>query len=223
MFLGWDEFIQSIFSKPYYQELLSFWEHAYATTQVFPPKEKIFNAFDQCPLSSVKVVLIGQDPYHDDGQAMGLSFSVPIGMTLPPSLRNIYKEIENDLDVIMNYQDGDLTYLAKQGVLLWNVNLTVEAHKPLSHAKPEYEQLTTDVIEAIETLDQPVVYLLFGTFAKKFAKKVYNPKHLVLMANHPSPLSANRGGFFGEHVFSRCNDYLEKHGVSPIRWGNALI
>ena len=183
----------------------------------------MLDAFKACPLEQTKVILLGQDPYHDDGQAMGLSFSVPSGVALPPSLKNIYKGIESDLGVFMNYKDGDLTYLAHQGVLLLNVNLTVEAHKPLSHQKNEYLDLTKGIMQFLDQIDRPMVFILLGGFAKKFECLLGNPNHLVLVANHPSPLSANRGGFFGTHLFSQCNEYLATHNEKPIQWGNALF
>jgi len=223
MFSSWDEVISSLRSKPYFQELERFWDEVYAKSTVYPKRELIFNAFKQCPLSQTKVVLLGQDPYHEEGQAMGLSFSVPQGVIIPPSLKNIYKEIEQDIGCYMNEHDGDLTYLAKQGVLLLNVNLTVEAHKALSHQKKEYLAFTNDILSILNKLDRPMVYLLLGNFAKGFADKLDHPKQLVLTANHPSPLSANRGGFFGTHLFSTCNQYLEENGVAPIQWGNALF
>lgn len=223
MILSWGDYFDNVKGKPYFQSLERFWDEAYSSSKVFPPRELIFHAFDACPLQDTKVVLIGQDPYHDDGQAMGLSFSVPCGTKLPPSLKNLYKEIESDLGVFMNYQDGDLTYLAHQGVLLLNVNLTVEAHKPLSHEKKEYLALTNDILTLLNAQNTPMVFILLGGFAKGFAKILDNPGHLVLIANHPSPLSANRGGFFGTHLFSQCNEYLERNGLEAIRWGNALI
>ena len=154
---------------------------------------------------------------------MGLSFSVPSGVKLPPSLKNIYKEMESDLGVFMNYNDGDLTYLARQGVLLLNVNLTVEAGKALSHQNKDYLLLTNDILSFLDQLEQPIVFILLGGFAKQFINCLHNPNHLVLMANHPSPLSANRGGFFGSKIFSKSNDYLKKNGVEEIHWGNALF
>ena len=223
MFSTWDELISSLQEKPYFRNLEAFWDEAYASATVYPPRELIFNAFRKCPLDKVKVVLLGQDPYHEPGQAMGLSFSVPSGVRLPPSLKNIYKEIENDLGIYMNHQDGDLTYLAEQGVLLLNVNLTVEAHKALSHEKKEYLEFTKDILACLSSLDRPIVYLLLGGFAKSFAPILSNPNQLVLMANHPSPLSANRGGFFGTHLFSTANEYLSQHELEQIRWGNALF
>ena len=223
MFSSWDEVISDLKAKPYFQELERFWDEAYAHSIVYPKRELIFNAFAKCPLEKTKVVLLGQDPYHEEGQAMGLSFSVPQGIQIPPSLKNIYKEIGQDIGCYMNEDDGDLTYLAEQGVLLLNVNLTVEAHKALSHQKKEYLEFTNDILEILNALDRPVVYLLLGNFAKGFADQLNNPKQLVLTANHPSPLSANRGGFFGTHLFSRCNQYLEAHEQTPIEWGNALF
>ena len=220
MISSWADFFSEIQGKDYYQKLSSFWDECYASSVVYPKRENIFNAFSFCPLAQTKVVILGQDPYHEPGQAMGLSFSVPAGVALPPSLKNIYREIESDTGSSMNYKSGDLTYLAKQGVLLLNVNLTVEAHKALSHEKKEYLSFTEDVMKVLDEQDQPIVFLLLGGFAKSFAKFVTNPNHLVLEANHPSPLSANRGGFFGTHLFSRCNAYLKKNGIEEIHWGN---
>lgn len=223
MISSWEEFLQKEKEKDYFQRLETFWGEIYQNETVYPPKEKIFEAFKQCPLSETKVILLGQDPYHEEGQAMGLSFSVPVGCKLPPSLKNLYKEMESDLGVFMNYDDGDLTYLARQGVLLLNVNLTVKAHEALSHQKKEYLEFTKDAFAFLNEIDRPMVFILLGGFAKGFAPLLTNPNHLILEANHPSPLSANRGGFFGTHLFSKCNDYLTKNGISKIEWGNALF
>lgn len=223
MFSTWSEFFKTIEGKPYFLSLQSFWDEVYQKETVYPPRNLVSNAFRMCPLNKTKVVLLGQDPYHEPGQAMGLSFSVPRGVMLPPSLKNIYKEIENDLGIYMNNNDGDLTYLAKQGVLLLNVNLTVRAHEALSHQKQEYLDLTHDVLSCLNEDDRPMVFLLLGGFAKSFRPLLTNPKHLILTAAHTSPLSANRGGFFNTHLFSRCNEYLSQNGLEPIRWGNALF
>lgn len=219
----WEDVFTCLKEKHYFQSLERFWEEAYASKKVYPPRELLFRAFKATPLEKAKVVLLGQDPYHEVGQAMGLSFSVPAGTNLPPSLRNIYKEIENDLGIYMNYEDGDLTYLAKQGVLLLNVNLTVEEGKALSHQKKEYEMLTNDILSALNKKERPIVYILLGGFAQKFAPILNNPHQLVLKAAHPSPLSANRGGFFGTHLFSRCNAFLKEADLEEIHWGNALF
>ena len=177
----------------------------------------MYNAFELTEANNVKVVIIGQDPYHQPGQAMGLSFSVPTGVKLPPSLVNVYKEIENDLGLKMR-NDGDLTYLAKQGVLLINAYLTVRQGQPLSHHREEYDLFMIDLMHYLDKLDQPIVFMLWGNFAQKFEKYIANPKHFVLKSVHPSPLGANHGGWFGLHQFSRCNDYLIKSGLTPIDW-----
>lgn len=178
----------------------------------------MFNAFALTEPKTLKAVIIGQDPYHNDGQAMGLSFSVNRGIALPPSLQNIYKEIESDLGISMDFTNGDLTPWAEQGVLLLNARLSVRAHQPLSHSIEEYDDFTADLMEYLDKLDQPIVFLLWGTFARKFKEKVLNPKHFVLEASHPSPMSANRGGWFGKKPFSQCNALLKSHGVTPIDW-----
>ena len=149
---------------------------------------------------------------------MGLSFSVPKGMDLPPSLRNIYREIETDLGIKMDYGSGDLTPWAKQGVLLYNARLSVRAHTPLSHSVAEYDEFTADLMRYLDQLPQPIVFLLWGGFARKFKEFVVNPQHFVLESSHPSPMSANRGGWFGKRPFSRCNELLERYGVTPIDW-----
>lgn len=178
----------------------------------------MFQAFKFTSPKDVKVVIIGQDPYHNPGEAMGLSFSVPRGIDIPPSLRNIYKEIEADQKIKMNFDNGDLTPWAEQGCLLLNAYLSVEANKPLSHALKEYVLFMEDVLSYLDSLEQPMVFMLWGGFARKFKTYVKNPKHLVLEAAHPSPLSANRGGWFGNHLFTKCNDFLIENGYEPIDW-----
>lgn len=183
----------------------------------YPPRDKIFNAFKLTPLNEVKVVIIGQDPYHEPGQAMGLAFSVPKGEKLPPSLRNIFKEMANDTGKPLR-TDGDLTYLAKQGVFLINTILTVERGKTLSHDIPEYKTLMIKVIEELNKQPQPIVFMLWGNYARSFKKYINGPNKLVLEASHPSPLSANRGGFFGTKHFTKANDFLAKHNSNVINW-----
>ena len=217
---GWKDFFLTVKDKPYSRTLKEFLDKEYASKTVYPPRQLMYNAFLLTPPAKVKVVIIGQDPYHNPGEAMGLCFSVPKGIPLPPSLRNIYQEIHNDLGQEMDYSSGDLTIWANQGVLLLNAYLTVIRNSPLSHKREEYDHFLLDVIAYLETLNQPIVYMLWGGFAKRFARFVHNPNHKVIVANHPSPLSANRGGWFGEHVFSRCNTYLSSFGVLPINWSN---
>lgn len=202
--------------KPYFKALKVFIKNERQTKQVFPDKDDLLKAFELTPFSKVKVVIIGQDPYHNENQANGLAFSVKRGLALPPSLLNIYKEIETSLNLSMPTH-GDLTYLAEQGVLMLNTILTVEAHKPLSHQHKGWEVFTLEVIKALNNLDQPVCFMLFGNNAKKYRNYLTNPSHLILETVHPSPLSAYRG-FIGSNVFLKCNAYLEKAFVVPIDW-----
>lgn len=219
MFNSWSSFFKEVSNKPYWKSLMNFLDEEYVKYEVFPPRRYIFKAFELTPLDELKIVLIGQDPYHEESQAMGLSFSVPSNVKLPPSLRNVYKEIENDLGVSMR-NDGDLTYLAKQGVLLINAYLTVRAHKAMSHKRKEYELFMVDLIRYLNSLDKPVVFLLWGNFAQKYKKYLDNPKHLVIETTHPSPLGANQGGWFNTHQFSKTNEFLVSNGLSPINWKN---
>lgn len=214
----WSPFFDSVKQKPYSKSLHAFLDEEYAHKTIYPPRRLLFNAFNLTSPKSLKAVIIGQDPYHEPGQAMGLSFSVPSGVILPPSLRNIYLEIEQDLGVKLDYSYGDLSEWAKQGVLLLNAYLSVEEGKPLSHRREEYELFIQDALDYIEMLPQPIVYLLWGGFAKRYRPSIVNPKHTAIMAVHPSPLSANRGGWFGEKVFSRCNAFLIENGSTPIDW-----
>ena len=214
----WNPFFLEVKKKPYASSLNRFLDEEYASKTIYPPRPYLFNAFSLTSPKEIKAVIIGQDPYHEPGQAMGLCFSVPRGIPLPPSLINIYKEIENDLGVRLDYSYGDLTEWGKQGVLLLNAYLSVERGKPLSHKKEEYDLFLMDVLAYLETLPQPIVYLLWGGFAKRYGRYVSNPNHIVIEANHPSPLSANRGGWFGTKVFSRCNSFLSAHGEQPIDW-----
>ncbi|MCR4562273.1 MAG: uracil-DNA glycosylase [Bacilli bacterium] len=222
MLKDWDEFFSSIEGKDYMKSLRAFWKKEYESKVIYPPEDMIFQAFKLTSPSKLKVVIIGQDPYINPGQAMGLAFSVPVGLKLPPSLKNIYMEIEKDLDITMDYECGDLTYLAEQGALLINAALTVEAGKSFSHQIKEYRLFMDDLMEYLDRLNQPIVFMLWGGPAKKFESKVTNPNHLILKANHPSPLSANRGGWFNMHLFSKCNEFLTENGVDAIDWKNSL-
>ena len=212
----WLEPLSAEFHKPYYKNLYETVKRAYHEGPVFPPSEDIFNAFHFTPLSDVKVVIIGQDPYHNVGQAHGLCFSVQPGIDTPPSLQNIYKELQDDLGCYIP-NNGCLTKWAKEGVLLLNTVLTVRAHEANSHKGIGWEQFTDAVIQIVDKKDDPVVFLLWGTPAQKKAALLHNPNHLILKAPHPSPLSAYRG-FFGCKHFSQCNEFLEAHGKTPIDW-----
>lgn len=213
----WLPFLQEEFKKPYYKELYNFVNNEYNTHQVFPPKDDIFNALHYTSLSDVKVVILGQDPYHDDNQAHGLSFSVPTSQRkIPPSLQNIYKELSDDLGCYIP-NNGYLKKWADQGVLLLNTVLTVQAHQAFSHRDKGWEVFTDAIIKAVDKQDRPVVYLLWGAPAGKKSSMLNNPKHLVLKAPHPSPLSVYRG-FFGCKHFSKCNEFLAANGQTPIDW-----
>ena len=216
----WEELFEKIKEKDYAKKINTILNQEYATHTIFPPRSMMFNAFKYTPLKKVKVVIIGQDPYHEDNQAMGLSFSVPKGVALPPSLINIFKEIENNFGYKMNYSNGDLTYLAKQGVLLLNTILTVRKSIPLSHQKIGYDLFVQDILKAIDEQNQPIVFLLWGNYARGLKKYLHNPNHLILESTHPSPLSANRGGFFNQNHFLKTNNYLVSHELTPINWQN---
>ncbi len=218
MDLTWNEFLEETWELDYGKRLRTFIDEEYAKGICYPPKELMFNAFQKCPLTKTKVVLIGQDPYPNPGQAMGLCFSVPKGVALPPSLRNIYKEMELEGLGPVDQSSGDLTYLAEQGVLLLNAYLSVRAGIPGSHQCREYDLFMRDVMRTLDSLSQPIVFLFWGGFARKFMKYSTNPAHLNLTANHPSPLSANRGGFFGCNHFVLANRYLVSKGLAPIDW-----
>lgn len=220
MLSDWSSLFSSIENKPYVKELHSFLNEEYKNQVIYPPREKMFNAFAYTDPKKLKVVIIGQDPYFNKGQAMGLSFSVPKGVKLPPSLINIYQEIENDLGAVMDFSNGNLTYLAKQNVMLLNAYLTVRAGMPLSHKIEAYDKFQKDVFAYLDTLDQPIVFILWGSFAQNFIKYIHNPNRLILKSGHPSPMSANRGLFFGNHHFSKANAYLVSKGLTPIDWCN---
>ena len=219
MLKDWSIFFEEVKNKDYSKSLNEFLDEEYRTQTIYPPRRLMFNAFELTSPKDIKVVILGQDPYHNPGQAMGLSFSVPSGEKLPPSLMNIYKELENDLGLHMR-NDGDLTYLGKQGILLINAYLTVRKNQPLSHHRNEYDLFMKDLFEYMDKLDQPIVFMLWGNFAKQYKKYIHHPKHIVLESVHPSPLGANHGGWFNLHQFSRCNNFLIENGVKPIDWQN---
>jgi uracil-DNA glycosylase len=212
----WAQALAGEFKKPYYRKLYETVKSEYARTLVFPAADDIFNAFHLTPLSEVKVVILGQDPYHNDGQAHGLSFSVKPGIDIPPSLVNIYKELNEDLGCKIP-NNGYLEKWAKQGVLMLNTVLTVRAHQANSHRGIGWEEFTDAAILALNSQDRPIVFMLWGAPAQKKQVMLQNPQHLVLKAPHPSPLSAYRG-FFGCKHFSRTNAFLEEHGIEPIDW-----
>lgn len=204
--------------SPQMDALRDFLQSAYqAGKQIYPPKGQIFHAFHLTPLSQVKVVILGQDPYHGTGQAMGLSFSVPKIIPKPPSLQNILKELAGDLGIAVSAH-GDLSYWARQGVLLLNATLTVEAGQAGSHQRQGWEDFTDYAIQVLNEQTERTVFILWGSHAKNKGRFIDTSRHLVLTANHPSPLSANRGGFFGTRPFSKTNEYLIRHGKTPIDW-----
>lgn len=212
----WAEPLSEEFKKPYYAALYQKVKEEYNTQQIFPAAEDVFNAFHLTPLHDVKVVILGQDPYHNVGQAHGLCFSVKPDVDVPPSLVNIYKELKDDLGCsIPNH--GYLEKWAKEGVMLLNTVLTVRAHQPNSHQGIGWEEFTNAAIRVLNEQDRPIVYMLWGKPAQSKKKMLTNPKHLILMAPHPSPLSAHRG-FFGCKHFSQANEFLEKNGLKPIDW-----
>jgi len=213
----WSPQLDFIFKQDYYQQLLEFLEYESAHNKtIYPLKDQIFNAFDLSSFENTKVIILGQDPYHNEGQAHGLSFSVPEGVSIPPSLRNIYQELLSDLDITPS-QSGNLTHWASQGVLLLNSVLTVEKNSPGSHAKSGWVDFTDTVIDILNEKKQNLVFLLWGAHAQKKAELIDQNKHLVLTAAHPSPFSAHKG-FFGCKHFSQTNDYLKMHNQQPIDW-----
>jgi len=214
---SWRNVLQEEFDKPYFAELVTFVKQEYLQYSCYPPGGMIFNAFAQCPWTAVKVVIIGQDPYHEPGQAHGLSFSVNDGVPFPPSLQNIFKEVSDDMGVVMP-ATGNLTRWARQGVLLLNATLTVRAHQAGSHQRRGWEVFTDAVIRRLNEGRDNLVFLLWGGYARSKASLIDGRRHLVLQSVHPSPLSANRGGWFGNHHFSQANTYLAQHGLSPIQW-----
>ena len=216
----WNEFFKKLQNEEFCLKLNNFLNKEYRDYTCYPPRELLFNAFRLTPLDKVKVVIIGQDPYHEPGQAMGLSFSVPEGIKVPPSLINIYKEIAQEYDCKMDFSSGDLTYLANQGVLLLNSILSVRAHQALSHNIEEYRQFLAAVLEILDKQTTPMVFLLWGGPARKLKGYLHNPSHLILECIHPSPLAANHGGWFGNNHFKKANQYLHDNGVKEINWPN---
>lgn len=213
---SWRQILQPEFDKPYFELLTTFVRQQYQTRQCFPPARLIFNAFDACPFNQVRVVIIGQDPYHDVGQAHGLCFSVNEGVPIPPSLMNIYKEIQRDLGKPIP-ASGNLQRWADQGVLLLNATLTVEAHRPGSHQGKGWEELTDAAIQALNEQREHLVFMLWGSYAQRKGQFINRRKHLVLETSHPSPLSVYRG-FDGCAHFSKANAYLTQHNLQPIDW-----
>ena len=214
---SWKQHLEGEFTKPYFAQLTESVRNEYRNGLCFPPGKLVFNAFNLCPFDKVKVVILGQDPYHEQGQAMGLSFSVPEGIMLPPSLQNIYKEIQNDLGKPIP-TSGDLTRWAKQGVLLLNATLTVRAHIANSHQTLGWANFTDAAIEALNAHREHIVFMLWGGFARSKKRLIEANRHCIIESVHPSPLSANRGGWFGQHQFSRCNAYLKQQGLDEIDW-----
>ena len=213
---SWKSKLHEEFEKEYFIKLAGFVKEEYRINTIYPPGSLIFNAFNLCPFQNVKAVIIGQDPYHGPGQAHGLCFSVREGVDFPPSLINIFKEIESDLGN-KKPVNGNLERWASQGVLLLNATLTVRAHQAGSHQKKGWEQFTDSVISILNNEKQHIVFFLWGAYAQKKGESIDRSKHLVLESVHPSPLSASRG-FFGNKHFSRCNEYLIKHSIEPINW-----
>ncbi len=213
---SWAQRLQGEFDAPYFSQLTDFVRKEYAAGPCYPPGREIFNAFNLCPFDRVKVVIIGQDPYHEPGQAEGLCFSVKEGVAVPPSLQNIYKEMSDDLGREVP-RHGSLRHWAEQGVLLLNATLTVRAHAAGSHQRQGWERFTDAVIARLNAEREHLVFMLWGSYAQQKGQVIDRQRHLALLSAHPSPLSAYRG-FFGNHHFSRCNDYLISHGISPINW-----
>lgn len=212
----WDEKLKIIWNSEGFKKFMHIVEQEYATKTIFPPRNYVFQALKLTPYHNVKVVIVGQDPYHGVGEAHGLSFSVQKGIKVPPSLQNIYKELQDDLGIPIRY-DGDLTGWAKEGVLLLNAVLTVVKDTPASHRNLGWERFTDYIIKLINEKEEPVVFILWGNFAKEKAKYITNPNHLILTSPHPSPFSA-RYGFFGSKPFSKTNEFLISKGISPIHW-----
>lgn len=221
--MNWNGFFNSIKNKEYFINLKAFLEEEYNNFVIYPEKKDLFNAFKLCEVNNIKVVIIGQDPYFNKDQAMGLAFSIkPYNHKLPPSLINIYKElcIEFNNSLYMNFNDGDLTYLSKQGVFLINPILSVREKEPLSHDIKEYKFLFKDIMEYIDKVDNNIVFILLGNKAKGYKKYITNKNRLIIEASHPSPLGANKGGFFNTNIFVRTNEYLKEHGLKEINWSN---
>ena len=212
----WDNELSIIWNSPGFHNFMNIINKEYDTKIIYPPKEDIFAALKNTSFKDVKVVIVGQDPYHGEGEAMGLSFSVHDGIILPPSLKNIYKELEDDLG-IKPVNSGDLTKWTKEGVLLLNATLTVVKDTPNSHSKIGWDRFTDYVIKKLNTKEEPVVFILWGNFARSKKEFITNPKHLIIESAHPSPFSA-RNGFFGSKPFSKTNEFLTKNNIKPIDW-----
>ncbi len=213
---SWDELLKTEFNKPYFKSLEEFIDNEYKTKIVYPKMDDIFNAFKYTDYKNIKVVILGQDPYHNEFEAMGLSFSVPKGIKIPPSLVNIYKELHDDIGIDIP-NTGDLTPIAKEGVFLLNTTLTVLKNQPLSHYNKGWEIFTDEVIKIINNKNEPVVFILFGSNARKKKALITNPKHFIIETVHPSPLSAYNG-FFGSKPFSKANKFLMNNEIEPIDW-----
>ena len=214
---SWDDVLQTEIQKPYFMHMLEKLHQEYKNKNIYPPQHQVFQAFHLTPYDQVRVVILGQDPYHQPGQAHGLSFSVLPGIPLPPSLKNIFKELETDLHVSMQNRNGFLQSWARQGVFLLNTVLTVEESKPNAHKEYGWQTFTDVVIQKLAEKNAPMVFILWGANAKNKAKYIHNPLHKVICSAHPSPLSAYQG-FFGSKPFSQCNAFLQQHGQEPIRW-----
>ncbi len=212
---SWDGVLDSEYQKDYFKKLINYIDNEYLNETIYPSKENLFNAFNFTDYNNVKVVILGQDPYHGEGEAMGLSFSVPNDIKRPPSLRNIFKELESDLGIIR--EENDLTKWAKEGVLLLNAILTVKKDTPLYHKDKGWEVFTDNVIRLLNDYERPLVFILWGNYARSKKSLITNPKHFVIESAHPSPLSASRG-FFGSKPFSKTNEFLEKNNMKGIDW-----
>lgn len=215
--MEWKDFFNNIKNKEYSKKLNTFLDYEYKTKTIYPRRDLIFNAFKLTKFEEIKVVIIGQDPYHEKNQAMGLAFSVPDGEILPPSLKNIYKEIGNEFNKKIDNMSGDLTYLARQGVFLINPVLTVVEHQANSHKINEYDLFFKDLLKFIdENNNNKIVFMLWGNEAKKYEKFIRNKNRIILKTSHPSPLSANQGGWFNSNIFIECNNYLVKNSIKEI-------
>jgi uracil-DNA glycosylase len=215
---SWQTILAPEIQKPYFKDLMLAVANEYSVNSCFPPKELLFSAFDYCSFDDLKVVIIGQDPYHGEGEANGLCFSVNENMKIPPSLRNIFRELNSDLDSLFLPTSGNLERWAKQGILLLNATLSVQKDKPNSHKHLNWEKFTDAIIQEISDKKSNVVFLLWGNFAHKKGLKIDRTKHLVLESGHPSPMSANQGKWFGNKHFSKTNNYLKSKGIQEINW-----
>jgi len=216
---NWNDFFEIVKQKDYWASLESFWDKEYSSKTIYPPREMIFNAFKLTPLEELRVVIIGQDPYHEKGQAMGLAFSVPDTCKCPPSLNNIFKEIEYEFGTPCD-KIGDLTYLTHQGVFLINTILTVEEGKPMSHKIKEYSYFMQDLLGFLDNLEQPIAFMLWGGPAQKYERFITNKNRLIIKRTHPSPLGANQGGWFNMNTFKSCNEFLKEKNVKTVEWCN---